>query len=148
MGAEEDNRLFDDIIEREMFVELLAGGVCSVNAGIQVGWTPSQTKRNLSDPGFKELVEAALERADGSIEEALYAIAKRGNLGAIQMWLLNRQPDRWRDVKRIEIKNDVTVSVGMIEAVKRGALDLLREQGVMAMQALDSGEIIDAEVIE
>jgi len=142
----EDNKVFDDIIQRELFFERIACGIHPVNAGIEAGWSPAQTKKKMAEPEFKELCEAALQRADASIEEALYAIASRGNLGAIQMWLYNRQPDRWRDVKRIEVRNDVTVSLGVVESVKRGAIELLREQGVGAMQAI--GPVVEAEASE
>jgi len=138
---------FDELMGRELFVELVAGGVAPINAGIQVGWTPRQLKRELADRDFRELVDAASERLIGSVEETLVAVAKRGNVAAITLFLFNRAPDRWRDVKRIEIKNDLTISLGMVASVKQGALELLREQGVGAIQALEP-PIIDAEVVE
>ena len=142
-----DTVAFEELMGRELFVELVASGVAPINAGIQVGWTPRQLKKELSDADFKELVDAAAERLIGSVEETLVAVAKRGNVAAITLFLFNRAPDRWRDVKRIEIKNDVTISLGMVASVKQGALELLREQGVGAIQALES-PIIDAEIIE
>lgn len=142
-----DVATFEGMMGRELFVELVASGVAPINAGIQVGWTPRQLKKELQDVDFKELVDAAGERLLGSIEETLIAVAKRGNVAAITLFLFNRAPDRWRDVKRIEIKNDLTVSVAMVNSVKQGALELLREQGVGAIQALEV-QIIDAEVVE
>lgn len=142
-----DTAVFDELIGRELYVELVASGVAPINAAIQVGWTPRQLKKELSDPDFKELADAAAERLIGSVEETLVAVARRGNVAAITLFLFNRAPDRWRDVKRIEIKNDVTVSLGMVASVKQGALELLREQGVGAIQSLES-PIIDAEIIE
>jgi hypothetical protein len=64
------------------------------------------------------------------------------------LWLFNRAPERWRDVKRIEVRAEHKVSIGAVETVKAGVLQLLREQGVGAMQALESPDIIDADVIE
>ena len=142
-----DTATFDELMGRELFVELVAGGVAPINAGIQVGWTPRQLKRELADRDFKELVDAASERLIGSVEETLVAVAKRGNVAAITLFLFNRAPDRWRDVKRIEIKNDLTVSLGMVASVKQGALELLRENGVEAIQSLGQ-PIIDAEIVE
>ena len=63
------------------------------------------------------------------------------------MWLYNRRPDRWKDVRRIEVKNDLTVNFGTIAAQKAAILDILREQGPEALQ-LGAGPIVDAEVVE
>lgn len=139
---------FDEMTSREEFLQLIAAGVSEVNAGIQVGWSPRATKAIMRDPEFKELVDFAREQADGTIEEALHAVARKGNVSAIALWLFNRQPDRWRDTKRIEVRSDIRVAVGVVGATKQAALELLREQGVGAVQALGAGEIVDAEVIE
>lgn len=129
-----DDVLFNDIVERDLFVELVADGVPEVNAGFEVGWTPAQTKRNLGDPMFREIVEAAKDRADGTIESALYRLARAGNLGAIQMWLYNRSPDRWKDVKRIEVKNDTTINLGIVASTKQAVMEMLRENGAASLQ--------------
>jgi len=129
-----DDELFNDIVERDLFVELVADGVPEINAGFEVGWTPSQTKRNLGDPVFREIVEAAKERADGTIEAALFRLAKAGNLGAMQMWLYNRSPDRWKDVKRIEVKNDTTINLGIVASTKQAVMEMLRENGAESLQ--------------
>lgn len=142
------NVLFDDMVARETFVELVAAGVSPINAGIEVGWTPRQTKANLADPEFQELVDFAEQRLIGSMEQTLVAVAQRGNVAALTLFLFNRAPDRWRDVKRIEVKADIKVTQGMVEAVKTGALELLREHGVGALQALEAGDIEDAEIVE
>jgi len=128
------DELFNDIVERDLFIELVADGVPEVNAGYEVGWTPSQTRRNLGDPMFREMVEAAKTRADGTIETALFKLARAGNLGAMQMWLYNRTPDRWKDVRRIEIKNDTTINLGIVNSTKQAVLEMMREQGAAALQ--------------
>lgn len=143
---------FDEMMARETFVELVAGGISPINAGIEVGWTPRQMRAKMKDNDFRELVEDAQQRLLGTVEETLVAVAKRGNVAAITLFLFNRAPDRWRDVKRIEIKNDLTISMGMVASVKQGALELLREQGVEAMQAINApveeDDVIEAEIVE
>lgn len=143
-----DDDIFENLMGRELFIELVASGVAPINAGIQAGWTPRQLKKELSDPDFRELTDAAQERLIGSVEETLVAVAKRGNVAAITLFLFNRAPERWKDVKRIEIKNDMTISMGMVASVKEGALQLLREQGVGVVQSIEAGPVIDAEVVE
>jgi hypothetical protein len=40
------------------------------------------------------------------------------------------------------------VQIGMVESVKSGVLELLRGEGVEAIQALGAGDIIDGEVVD
>ncbi len=141
------------IMEREQFLELVASGVRPLRAGIEVGWSPHKTRRELKDPDFAELVSLAEDQLIEDIEATLFAQAKRGNMTAIQMVLYNKRPDEWRDVKRIEIQHDTKVQIGVIHSVKAAAAELLREKGVAAVQQLvagDSGqgEVVDAEIID
>lgn len=140
--------LFDEMVEVERFLELVAVGVAPVNAGIEVGWSPQRTKAHMKDPDFADMVDGALERANASMEQALYAKGMAGNVTAQMWWLMNRAPDRWRDVKRIEVRTEHKVSLTAVESVKAGVLQLIREQGVGAMQALEDPGIIDADVVE
>jgi len=150
-----DDQLFDDIVERELFIELVADGCTEINAGLEVGWTPARTRRNLADPDFAALVDAARDRADGTIERALFHLAKGRNLGAIQMWLYNRSPERWRDVKRLEVKNETNVNVALVAATKEAILATLRDHGPAALQqnpqALTIGlddDVIEGEIVD
>lgn len=148
-----DDELFNDIVERDLFVELIADGVPELNAGYEVGWTPTQTRRNMADPVFREIVEAARDRADGTIEAALFRLAKAGNLGAMQMWLYNRKPANWKDVRRIEVKNETTINLSVVESTKQAVLEMLTTRGAGALQpayepAAIEAPIIDAEVVE
>jgi hypothetical protein len=149
----DDAELFNDIVERDLFVELIADGVPEINAGYEVGWTPTQTKRNLADPMFREIVTAARDRADGTIEAALFKLAKNGNLGAMQMWLYNRKPADWKDVRRIEVRQDTTINLAVVHSTKQAVLEMLATHGPGALQptydppAIEA-PIIDAEVID
>jgi hypothetical protein len=140
--------VFDEMIAREQFVEAIACGTSVVNAGIAVGWSPLHTRQLMKDHEFADIVRGAQDRANGTVEEALFNRAVAGNVAAMQMWLFNRDSDRWRDVKRIEVRSEHRVSIAAVESVKAGVLELLRDQGVGAMQALNSGDIIDGEVVD
>lgn len=131
-----DVLVFDDMARRTEFLSLVGEGTPEMNAGIEVGWTPHQTRRNCQDPAFRELIEFAKEQADGNVEHVLHTLALEKNLGAIQMWLFNRQPGRWKDVKRIEVRNEHTVQIAIVNSVKQGALELLDEVGVEQLQGL------------
>lgn len=53
---------------------------------------------------------AAMGRAQGAVENALYAAAVRGNVGACVAWLRQRAPDDWSDTQRVVISGSVGVS--------------------------------------
>lgn len=127
---------FEGITEHLAFLEKVAAGTSEFNAGIEVGWSPAEIRRKCAEPEFRELINFACTQADGNIEKTLYETARRGNIAAMQMWLFNRRPDKWKDVKRIEVRNDVTVSLATVGAVKAGAIELLREHGAGALQQL------------
>lgn len=129
-------REFSEMAARLSFLTKIAEGTPEFLAGIEVGWSPAEIRRTLGEPDFRETIEAAKECADGAMERVLYRLGQRGNMTAVQMWLFNRQPGRWKDVKRIEITQNTKVEVSVIAAVKEGALQLLREQGTLAVQQL------------
>lgn len=52
-------------------------------------------------PEFAKLVEKAELEANEPIEDALYQAALSGNVVALQVWLYNRMPDRWRDKRQV-----------------------------------------------
>jgi hypothetical protein len=137
--------VFEEMTAKEEFLTLIAQGVAPINAGIQVSWSPAKTRAMLRDAEFAEMVKDMQDCADGEIVQALFSRAKLGNVSAIQMWLFNRKPDEWRDVKRIEVRSEHKVQIGMVESTKAAVLDLLRDQGVGAMQALGPGTVIDVE---
>lgn len=127
---------YKELVAYDRFLELVRMGTPELNAALEVEWTPAQLRALQQDPEFRELISVAKEEADGSIEQILYREAHKGKQWAVQMWLFNRQPDRWRDLKRIEIKTEHTVSIGQALTIKDAALKLLRQEGVDAVQSL------------
>ena len=140
---------YDDIVERELFLICLADGIPEDLAGYEVNWTPAKVRRVLAEPDFAEMVDAAKSRADGTIEAALHKLGRNGNLGAIQMWLYNRNPERWKDVRRIEVKNELNVNLSLVASTKQAVLEMLREVGPAALQPSydDDDGIIDIEEV-
>lgn len=134
-----------DMEECTRFLELVRIGVGPLNAGLEVGWSPAKTRRMMKQPEFADLVADANDQLDENIQAALARAAQNGNMTAIQMWLYNRKPDEWRDVKRIEVHNQTEISIGVVASVKQAAAELLREHGPKALQP---GGFIDAEVVD
>ena len=131
------DQTFEEMTARQEFIDKVSCGTSEFNAGIEVGWTPAKIRTMTADPDFRELVTFARELADGNVEGTLYRLARiKGNMAAIQMWLFNRRPDRWKDVKRIEVHADSTVRVEAVHSVKIGVLELLREHSIAELQHL------------
>lgn len=141
-----EEKLFDDIVERELFIDLVAKGTPPDLAGIEVGWTPRRTKLNMADPDFRELIRMAQDRSLDSVELALFELATKGkNLGAMQMVLYNKRPEQWRDVRRIEVNNTHELSPTGIAAAVAAAKQLMLDVGP---QALQPGGGLDPRAIE
>lgn len=128
------------------FLESIRMGVGPLNAAIAIGWTPSKLKKLMGDPEFAELVSVSVERRLESSEQVLYELAQGGHFKALQMVLYNERSSKWRDLRHIEVQQATTLDVGVVVSVKASVLELLREQGVAALQApLD---VIDVESSE
>lgn len=120
--------------ETQAFLEDIRTGTGPLNAGIAVGWSPAKIKRLLRDEAFAEMVDVARERLHESIEKTLYQLADGGHIKAIQMVLYNERADRWKDVRHINVEQHSTLDIGVVESVKTAARELLRENGVAALQ--------------
>lgn len=146
----------DDLLKLELFLLNVADGVPIENAGFEVGWTPHQIGKKLADPEIREMIDAAKNRAVGSVEHAMFKLAIQGkNFGAQQFILMNLRSDKWKDMRKIEIKNEHTINGQIVVSTKQAIMEALRENGPAALQpahhelgsALDS-DIVDAEIIE
>lgn len=130
-----DDAEFREITDPMRIAELVAEGVRPLNAALEVGWSPSRLTREMKDPEFADLIEAAEMQATGQVEHALFIRARNGNVPAAMFWLLNRDPDRWRDIKRIEIKQDTTVTINAVATAVEAARRALDEIGPVGLQA-------------
>ena len=140
-----------DLTDREardiqVFLEDVRTGTGPLNAGIAVGWSPAKVRRLLNDEEFSELYHTAKERLHETIEKTLYQMAQAGHVKAMQMVLYNERSDRWKDVRHIQVEQHSTLDIGVVESVKVAARELLREQGVAALQA--PRQAIEAQAVE
>lgn len=136
------DREFREMTQRERVFELVMSGVPRNLAGLEVGWTLRQCRLEFSDPDFAEMIDGAEELRDDGVEAALYHLAGKGNLGAIQMILFNRRASDWRDVKRIEVHSEHKVNLGEVASVKQALKEMLREGAVGELQP---GGVLDVE---
>jgi hypothetical protein len=137
-----------EAVQHQQFFDLLRTGVRPIHAAVEVGWSPAKLRQLMKDRDFTELMHIAEEMLDETVEESLYHTALKGNFRAQQMWLLNRQGKRWRDVRHIEVNSTERLEVGVVLGVKQAAAELLRSQGVSAFQPGGELDIVDAEVVD
>ena len=79
-------------------------------------WTVLDYKKR--DPEFASLADDAEMDANEEVEDALYMAATSGNVVAIQVWLYNRWPDRWRDARQAKVEISGSDDAPLIVRVK------------------------------
>lgn len=80
-------------------------------------------------PDFCHFLQDAKDLADDAMESSLFESGIAGNVTAQIFWLKNRQPERWRDVNRVEVDAKVT-AVGALPSPKE-ALEILSKDFAM-----------------
>lgn len=129
-----------ELLQIEEFLNLVSQGTPELNAALEVDWRPKKLKAMLADPEFAALVDAAKSTMDGKVEQVLGQMALNGHFLAIQMWLYNRDPGRWKDVKKIQVDSTVTHNVALVGVAKEAALAMLKERGAIGLQAFHAIE--------
>lgn len=87
---------------RQEYIQAIRDGKYRSTAAICAGVSYDMVcKYRAAYPEFEmEETEAELIAA-GEVENALYKSALKGNVVAMQVYLYNRRPDRWKDQRRI-----------------------------------------------
>lgn len=134
--------------EKLLFLEKLQAGYGPLRAGqAGPGWSPQHTEIVMRDPDMQQLISIIENMKDEDVERGIYIAAKTGNVTAGMFWLLNRQKEKWKDTKKIQIERSDRVSVEIVHSVKQSALELLRAAGVGALQPGGALDIIEGEVV-
>jgi hypothetical protein len=126
------------------FLELVKQGAGHLHAAYSVNWTQAQLKRQLKDPSFRELLEEAEEAKLESIEEMAYALAMRGNVRCLELFLYNKARHRgWAPpTQRVEHVQEGKVEISVVQSVKEAAKEMLRSG-----QLTELSPIVEAEVV-
>lgn len=134
-----------DIREIDAFLEDVRCGTGPTNAAIAVGWSPAKLRRLQNDPEFVELLNVARERRLESYEKTLHDLAEAGHFRALQMVLYNLRGETWKDVRHIQVTSNSQLDVGVVVSVKQSVAELIRENGVAALQPGGALDVVDAE---
>lgn len=136
------------------FLSLVQQNVSPLDAAIQVGWTPREFRRKMSDREFNTLVMEADQVSVARVETKVQQLAEQGVPWAAQLVLYNKAPEKWSDRKRVDVGNVTQVNTVIIETSKEALRALLREDPVGMARALapggalDDKDVIDAEVVD
>lgn len=96
-----------DSIKKEEYLALLRQGHTRGLAASLVGIHRATVSIHMKkDNGFAKAVSEAESDAIGKVENALFEAAIGGNITAIQVYLYNRNPDRWTDRRNIRIAGE------------------------------------------
>ena len=105
-AGEAHRNKFDSIKKDEYLALLRQGhtrGLAASLAGIHRATASIHMKK---DTGFSEAVSEAESDAIGKVENALFEAAISGNVTAIQVYLYNRNPERWTDRRSVRLAGE------------------------------------------
>jgi hypothetical protein len=135
-GFLEDLGVSADEMEATMrFFELRVVGVEPQLAALEVGWSLRKLRTKERDPYFAEVLAEITASQNESVEAVVLRKARGGNADMIKMWLYNRAPERWKDVRRIVDERHDDPVEHVAASVTAGILDAVRLLGVRDMQA-------------
>lgn len=140
-----DEVVLDDLGQREKFLEAIALGTPEYLAGDEVKWSPRKVAKICAEPEMAELIAYAKIRAVDGIEKILFETARGGNFQAQAMILFNLRPEKFRDVKRIEVANTGTVMIEHVHSTKQALKELMAEQGAGMFQIGGPLDAIEAQ---
>lgn len=145
-----------DHLRMEEFLEAVRDGQGINSSAIaHLGWSPAKLREMMRDPDFKAMVEVAELQLKESVVHSIYRMARdlrRPNLAAAQTILYCKHADEgWRPpTQRVAINQRTSVEITAVAERKQAAIELLREQGIKALQPpvaeIEQG-VIDAEVV-
>ena len=93
-----------DAARREIFLDLLRKGIRRTQACKKAGISrPTFNKCMNNNKKFAAEVAQAESDANELVEQAMFSSALKGNVTAQQVWLYNRDPDRWSDKRNSQL---------------------------------------------
>jgi len=94
-------------------------------ANIPFGTYESWKRKQLE---FKAAVNMAKEARNAFVEDSLYAKALKGSEHACEIWLYNRDPERWQNISKIEVWHS-----GKVEITGLGDLKTLTDEQLVKL---------------
>ena len=101
--------------QKEAFLKSLEDGATIIDSAKAAGISRVTAWRWRKSKRFKEKVLVIIDSRTQVVEDALYATALGGNVGAQIFWLKNRAKDRWKDKFEYDVPEDINVKVKFVE---------------------------------
>lgn len=142
---------------QEKYLDGLRRGLTRHQAARSAGVNSSTARRYAArDPEFKDAQGDAESEACDPVVAVLRETALSGNLTAMMFWLQNRDPDNWKDIRRVqkEVNHSGTVTVEheaspALERIAQLQAQLLERRELRSgpREEPASGDVVDAEVV-
>ena len=93
--------------KKEQVIACLQKGGGILQAAEKVGVCRTTIYAHMKrDEAFAKEIDAARDRSDENVVNALYEAAIAGNTTAMIFWLKNRQPNQWRDRHDFKVEHN------------------------------------------
>lgn len=102
---------------KKQFLEMLGNGntIASICEGLGLT-TSAYRKHRLTDPEFAQEVDEVKSLRTHLVEDALYVNALGGNVTAQIFYLVNRRPEDWQSVNKVEAQVKGAMLHGHVQA--------------------------------
>lgn len=137
---------FAEMQRRQAFIDAVATGTDPVLAGIEMGWTIRKT--NIVIKEMAELIEVAQNVMDLRVSAVIADRALNGHEWAVKLWIFNRRPDLFKDVRHIEHRHTNEMQPHVISATVAAVREVVTAAIGSGRVAELQPPILDAEVIE
>lgn len=117
-----------DANRREIFLNFLRKGIRRTQACKKTGICRATFNKYMNTyPKFAEEVNQAEVDANELIEQSLFNSALKGNVTAQQVWLYNRDPERWQDRRNVTVGGDKENPIAIEGKIEISIDDILTE---------------------
>ena len=128
-----------DFAKQDEYLKMRRLGVGKRRAAQSVGMTREGVRQHAKNhEDFALLDKQAPDHANEAIESALFQSALKGNVTAQQVWLYNRDPARWKDMRAQRfVPDDATLA--SLEAIPTGDLRKILDAHTAVRDAHENG---------
>ncbi len=103
-----------------LILQLAGLGKTDVEIADEVGIGITTLKKlKGAHPDFAAAIKDAKTVADRLVEGSLFEQALAGSTTAAIFWLKNRQPEKWRDVHKIDVTGEIKLVLPTLQEAKR-----------------------------
>lgn len=116
---------YAELAKRQAFIDAVATGTDPLLAGIEMGWSIYKAKQVIAEMG--DLIDLAQNVVDLRVSAVIADRALQGHEWAVKLWMFNRRPDLFRDVRHIQHTHTDALQPHVIAATIDAVKEVTRE---------------------